>query len=395
MNPMRWPHTLLYIKVGRLSSAVHVALLNGDKTLDRRDMQCQLFADSSHAASLRATSEVVVQIGAAAVGLRDALPDRDSSQGSITRHVLEVDRVDRLPADWYGYEGIDVLVLTTADMEFCQQLGADERRIAAIERWLELGGRLIVCCGRNAPQLIGAGKPLAKFAPGRFEEVVRLPQTRSLENFVESAAPIGKAGAILAIAAPRLTDVVGHVEVYGRGNELPVVVRTPRGFGELTFVGLDLDQPPLVDWPARNAFWHGVLHPYLATGEQTSQPQRLSSLGYSDLSGALRQQLGRTFASVTTIAFPIVAALVTAYLLLIGPLDFLLVHKLAGRPMLGWVSFPLVVLLTCCGALVLSRWAKGTQAHVNQAEVVDFDADSAERAEHVLVDAVQSTRRAT
>ena len=72
----------LYVKVGRSSSAIHFALLEGDKALDRRDIECQLFADSSHAASLRATSEVVVQIGAAAVGLRDALPDHDLSQGS-------------------------------------------------------------------------------------------------------------------------------------------------------------------------------------------------------------------------------------------------------------------------------------------------------------------------
>jgi hypothetical protein len=368
--------TLLYIKVGRLGSAIHVALLDGDKTLDRRDIQSQVFADSSHAASLRATSELVLQLGSATVGLRDALPDRDSSQGSITRHVLEVNRVDGLPTEWYGYEGVDVLVLTTADVEFCRQLGADDRLIAALERWVNLGGRLVVFCGRNAPQIIGAGKPLARLVPGKFEEVVRLPQTRSLENFVESAAPIGKAGANLAIAATRLTDIVGHVEVHGRGNDLPIVVRAPRGFGELVFVGLDLDQPPLADWPARNAFWHALLHPYLSTAEQNNQPQRLSSLGYSDLSGALRQELGRTFASVTTIAFPIVAALIMAYLVLIGPLDYLLVHKLLGRPMLGWVSFPLVVLLTCCGAEGLSRWTKGTQSHVNQAEVVDFDADT-------------------
>lgn len=368
--------TMTYIKIGRLNSAVHIALLEGDKTLDRREIQCQPFADSLHAASLPATSEVVVQLGKAAMGLRDALPDRDSSQGNVARQFVEVDSAGGLPTEWFGYEGVDVLVLTTADLEFWRQMAADKRRISAIERWLDLGGRLVVCCGRNAPKLIGEGGLLAKIVPGKFAEVVRLPQTGSLENFAESTAPIGKTGVNLAIAATRLTEVVGHIEVHGRGSDLPVVVRAPRGFGELVFVGLDLDQPPLADWPGRNAFWHSLLKPYLSTAEQSNQPQRLSSLGYSDLSGALRQRLGRAFVSVTTIAFPAVAALVMAYLLLIGPLDYLVVHKLLGRPMLGWVSFPLVVLLSCCGAIALGRWSKGTESHVNQAEIVDFDAES-------------------
>jgi hypothetical protein len=236
-----------------------------------------------------------------------------------------------------------------------------------------LGGRLVVCCGQNAPKLIVASGPLASLVPGKFEEVVRLPQTRGLENFAESSAPMGHAGADLAIATPRLTDVVGQVDVFGRGNDLPVVVRSPRGFGELVFVGLDLDRPPLADWPGRNALWRAVLRPYIASTEGETQPQRLTSMGYSDLSGALHQRLGRSFVGVTTITFSVVATLILAYLLVLGPLDYFLIHKLTGRPMWAWFSFPLAVVATCCGAAGLAHWSKGTLAHVNQAELLDFD----------------------
>ena len=154
------------------------------------------------------------------------------------------------------------------------------------------------------------------------------------------------------------------------------VVRLPRGFGELVFVGLDLDQPPLADWPSRNAFWHSLLKPYLSTAEQSNQPPRLSSLGYSDLSGALRQRLGVRVAlgyydrvSGGGGARDGVFAADRSARLSGGP-------QTLGRPMLGWVSFPLVVLLSCCGAIALGRWSKGTESHVNQAEIVDFDAES-------------------
>ena len=287
--------------------------------------------------------------------------------------MIKVDRVDRLPTEWNGYEGVDVLVLSTSDVELCRQLAADAKRFAAIERWLELGGRLVFCCGQNAPKLIGASGPLVSLVPGTFAELVRLPQTRGLENFAESSAALGHAGAELAIATPRLTDVVGQVDVFGRGNDLPVVVRSPRGFGELVFVGLDLDRPPLADWPGRNALWRAVLRPYVSSTEGENQPQRLTSMGYSDLSGALHQELGRSFVGVTTITFSVVAALILAYLLVLGPLDYFFVHKLVGRPMWAWFSFPLAVLVTCGGAAGLAHWTKGTRPHVNQAEVLDFD----------------------
>jgi hypothetical protein len=364
----------LYIKVGRMHGPIQIKLVGGEETPYRAELQTLSLADSSHLASLKATSELILQLGSAQIGLNQAFPEPTSSAESVDRHVAQVDRVDRLPTAWYGYEAVDVVVVPTVDPEFCRQLAADRRRFAAIERWLDLGGRLVLCCGRNAPQLIGESGPLASLVPGKYEELLRLPQTRSLESFIESAAPIGKPGATLAIATPRLSEVTGHVDVFGRGSELPVVVRAPHGFGELTFVGLDLDQLPLADWEGRNAFWRVLLRPYLSARQQNNRPKQLTSLGYNDLSGALRQQLGRAFTAVVTISFPLVAALILVYLCLIGPVDYILIHRILRRPVLAWTSFPLILLLSCCGAAELNRWSKGDQSHINQIELVDFDA---------------------
>jgi hypothetical protein len=173
---------------------------------------------------------------------------------------------------------------------------------------------------------------------------------------------------------PQLVDFDGRVEAFGRGNDLPLVLRSARGLGELVFVGLDLDDPPLVDWRGRNAFWQAVLRPYLADADEHRSTQTLVSLSYDDLAGALRQRLGRQFSGVTAIGFQIVAALVIGYLLVLGPLDYLFVHKLVRRPWIAWVTLPLVVAGTSLGAMALLGAAKGgVRERMNSAELVDFD----------------------
>ena len=61
----------------------------------------------------------------------------------------------------------------------------------------------------------------------------------------------------------------------------------------------------------------------------------LVARGYNDLSGALRQRLGRSFTSLAPIGFPLVAVLAIAYLFVLGPLDYLLVQRWLRQPLRG------------------------------------------------------------
>ncbi len=368
--------TLVYVRAGRLGGAVTVRLLSDDhRVLDRT----KLSTDSSRGGGSRfrplpSTGELVVQLGGSSVGLDEALIDEELDDAAATRGVVTVADVDALPTDWFGYDGVDVLVLTTNDAAFCARLAADERRLAALRKWVELGGRLVVIAGRTAPEWFAEGEPLANLLPGKFVELVRLPQTQAIETFAGSREPISRSGVEQNIPVPRLVDVSGRVEAFGRGNDLPLVIRTARGLGEIVFVGVDLAESPLAEWTGRRAFVRSVLRPYLADADQTKTKQKLVSLGYDDLAGALRQRLGRSFASVAAIGFPAVAALVIGYVLLLGPLSYLFVEKLVRRPWVAWVTLPLVVLGTCVGAALLLGAAKRTGgARINTAELVDFD----------------------
>jgi hypothetical protein len=283
-----------------------------------------------------------------------------------------------LPVEWYGYEAVDVLVISADDSQrLSLQLAADKARHAALTRWIELGGRLVVLCGGEyAEEWLAEGGPLASLLPGRLAEVVRLPGTGPLENFANSEAPIAGPGSRTAVLVPSLVDVEGRIEVYSgrQPTVLPLVVRAARGFGEITFAGVDLARPPFADWPGRAAFLQALLRPYLSEANSDAPPQSLVARGYNDLSGALRQRLGRSLVGVAPVTFPMVAVLAIAYLLVLGPLDYVVVHRWLRRPWAAWITFPLAVILFGGATFAIADWRKGAGGErVNRIELVDVD----------------------
>jgi hypothetical protein len=368
---------VVYTKAGRVSSPIKVSLFDRDRRVDEHTMQPTAKTESDFAATaLPATSEVLVTIGPGSKYLEGALPVHESGGAKLIRQLVELGRVDNLPLDWFGYEAVDTLIIFAGDGRACRELAADARRFEALSQWVEGGGRLILVSGAQADRsLFAANGSFVRFAPGTLSEIVELRETGPLEQFAGSAAPIS-IGPDSTLRVPRFRNVRGRIDVrVGQGaSELPIVIRSPHGLGEVAFVALDFEQPPLADWSGRNAFLQAVLRPYLTNLGSSDATQRLVTHGYNDLSGALRQQLGRSFAAVAPIGFSVVAALAIAYMLLLGPLDYLLVNRWVRRRWVAWLSFPVIVGAFCWTAMSLAAWRNGgTGPRANQLELVDID----------------------
>lgn len=376
-SPGQLATTLLYAKIGRMGSPVDVRLLADGKVVDQLTLTPGLEAGQGRILpGLPATSELLVTFGRARIGLSQALPNRDASSGDLARRVVHLNQVDELPAKWYGYEAVDMLVLSATDVSLFQGLAADEARLQALKKWVELGGRLVLLCGRHAPELIAPSGPFASLAPGRFVDLVRLPQAGALEQFAGSDVPILTRLSDRELIVAQLADVTGQIEAYeGRQpSDLPLVIRAPHGLGEIVFGGVDLDEPPLAEWRGKTSMLRALVQLGMPPLEGAATPSpTLVTSGYNDLAGALRQRLGRSFPSISTIAFSVVALLAVGYLLVLGPLDYLFVHRVLGRPILAWVTFPLIVVATSGGAYWLAESNRGDR-HVNQLELVDVDA---------------------
>jgi hypothetical protein len=296
--------------------------------------------------------------------------DATSNEFTATRAVIVPAAAD-LPLRWYGYEGIDTLVLSGSQAEMYRPLAANPQRIEAIARWVELGGRLVIFCGVNAPELIGPGGPLESLVPGRFDALVTLRQWQPIESFTGAASSIAD-GDEARVQAPRLVDVEGRILAFDGPQEtdLPLVVRARRGFGEITFVAVDPDVAPLADWSTRASLLRQSLGwpPEAAAAAEGAYVDM-----QQELIDHLRRRLDESFIGVQPASFGLVALLVVLYILLIGPGDYFFVKRVLKRMELTWLTFPLIVL----GVSLAAYWAayamKGDQLRVNQVEVVDVD----------------------
>ena len=284
--------------------------------------------------------------------------------------MARVEDVERLPTHWCGYEGVDAVILSTSRPEIYRKLTADSAQVQALDEWIRMGGRLVLCAGSQAEKVLAADAPLRRFAPGRLEKIVPLRPTGALESYGggRSGMPVKT-----VLRAPRLADVQGMVEA--READLPLVVRTARGFGQIIFVAVDLDEPPLSKWSDRPMLAARLLDMPTGDTEESEESAAMMHFGYSDISGQLRSALDR-FSGVRLAPFWLVAGLIAAYLLLIGPGDYFFLRKLVGRMEWTWLTFPLIVLLACLGAYVLACHLKGDRIKLNQADLVDVDAAS-------------------
>jgi hypothetical protein len=357
---------LLYAKSGPIAAGITVRLVDQGIVVWSHDI-------SLRGAALRSTQELIVGIGPSA-GLEEAAATI-RRRGDAAVRAAEARTVEELPDRWWGYDGIDVLVLTTSDLGYLAAL-TEERRQAIIE-WVLLGGRIVLCVGGQGEVIAKADSLWAAFIPGELAEVAPLRERSGLERFTKSELPFDDP--TFQRQRPyvtRLKNVRGEVllDEANASAGRPLVIHAPAGLGQAVFVGLDLDHPSLKQWkgkPRLIALLVQIGAPEHEPGDREIH-RSVTHLGYDDLVGQLRAALDQ-FPGVTLVNFTTVSVLTLVYLLLIGPCDFLLLSRLGLPRHLTWFTFPVVAAGVIVLTGVLGRQAHGGRARLNQAEIVDVD----------------------
>jgi hypothetical protein len=323
---------------------------------------------------LPATNRMIVEFGPP-LSLAEFIVNENPDELSQTR-LARVDDAADLPTEWYGYEGVDMVVLSTSRPDLYRPFTQSPARIAALRRWVQMGGKLVIFCGSEADELMSEGGVLAGLIPGTFAESETLEQSQQIEAFSGAEQSITPNRRV-SLAVPKFNNIRGSVLASANlgDTEIPLVIRSNLGFGELTFVGLDFDQAPLADWPGRKGFLTKVFNLTAAGGPQ-QQNAGVEMASSEDLVTQVRTTLDMSFTGVEVIPFALVAAIVVGYILLIGPGDYFLVNKFFKRPEVTWISFPLMVAAVSVGAYFFANWQKGDELRVNQVEFVDVDAST-------------------
>ena len=375
----------LCVRFGHVESSLRAEFQVGERTVAEKTFatgepqaprpQAGGAADAGYFREAVASQALIVQVGPEPLGLEEAVALTQAG-GEPRAAVARLDDAGSLPAQWQGYEGVDAVVLATAPSETFHKIPVGDARIEALDRWVRMGGTLVLCAGAQAGAILREGAPLARFAPGPFQGVMSLPQTGALEAFARSQNPIPRSGPERgAIHVARLTGVRGKIEAAEA--DLPLVVRTPRGFGQVVFFAADLDRPPLSRWSDRKLLLARLLDLPAAETPTEDRPVRMH-YGYADIAGQLRSALDR-YAGVRLVPFSAVALLAVLYILCIGPGDYFFLRKFLPRMEWTWLTFPAIVLGLCGGAYVMAHRLKGDQLRVCQADLVDVDASGSVR----------------
>ena len=332
----------------------------------------QTFADTDIPKALLATQSLIVQLGGS-IGLEQIgkLYEVDHPE-----KVVAVDGdISTLPEDWLGYDGADVVVISTSDPQTYGNWSHD--RVAALDHWVRMGGTLILCVGRKGASVLANDAPLARFAPGEFDSVVsRGPGAwESFAGALSEPMTARGGGRAQPIRTTMLKNVRGRDRAQRwqysaggtngarirngdlrRGRSGPTAVHGVVGAGKLLLRLLQRQDPQAEETAAR---------------ESASLSTRL---GYTDLSGQLRSALDR-FEGVGVVSFLVVALLGLGFLLLLFPLEYLLVRR-GGRFGLTWITFPLLLAGTAAGIWWFAQRSKGDQVRVNRVDIVDVDLGS-------------------
>ncbi|WP_236621214.1 hypothetical protein [Rhodopirellula sallentina] len=282
-------------------------------------------------------------MGIESIGANELL-DRDASIAVTT-----VVQPESVPDHVLGFSGVDLIVVTGSGAKVLEELSTSQG--AAIHDWVRGGGKLFLTLGGSAPKTFEASSWLTELLPKSVvsSSVVRMDPS-GLETFANSQTrlkafdgwrlpkTIGAGGIALSS--------VGETLIAGRTSRrigLPLAARYTIGMGSVTIVSADLDASPFVDWPERLDLITKLTGDLLVEDRtETGSSFRLG--GYSDLSGQVRRTLDR-FSTKRNVSFSIIALIIASLIALVAPLDYLLVRRVLGNPLLGWATFPVVAVV--------------------------------------------------
>lgn len=330
--------------------------------------------------------------------------------------------IDDMPDQWFGYDGIDLVVMTTAGMPddflanlFDKDKSSASRYLARREALLEYvrrGGRLFITCGKKGNDLLqmeaftrilpaniaatdSVDKLLIEWGTGRSKLSMPPPPKKTAkdsENDKEKQGepeperiPILKLSAV----ADRLPNCLMPASTPSAPPPTPLVVQGALGLGKITLAAFDIDDPAVLSslstaeqaelwqWCLRNA---GPARAY----DTPQSVERLNS-GYSTplnvngetengIATGIRNHID-TFEGVPVISFGWIALFILLYTLIIGPIEYLFLKKILGRLELTWITFPLIVLTVSVAAYYTAYSVKGKDTKTNKIDLIDVVLD--------------------
>jgi hypothetical protein len=298
--------------------------------------------------------------------------DDTASSGDLQRIFVvtqddEIGTVDQVltasefPSTWKHIASYQLIVLSG-------EFELSEEQAAALQSWTLRGGHLIVAIGSRVDAFESSrlAKWLSKI---EVSEAQRLTEVGAFEAFVSSNS---------RIPPSKCTGCLVHVQdssILVRNLDGNLAARTAMGLGRVTVCGIDFDKPPFSNWRASPQLVFKLADFRSETETTSNQSKRFSRSGITELQSQLQTGLeaGDEQSGRSTL---LILGLILLYLIVIGPGDYALVHRLFKSPSKTWYTFPGLVILIAFAANITANSRNGSDVSTRQIELIDIDTQS-------------------
>ncbi|WP_149498036.1 hypothetical protein [Roseiconus lacunae] len=246
--------------------------------------------------------------------------------------VTTIDSAGSLPHQQLGYDGVDLVIINAAGLDVVGKM--NDRQSDAFVGWIRSGGRCFVSLGEQSQALLDAAPWLISLLPIDEVELNRYDPA-AFETYTSSQTPL---------------DVFRGIKLPRRDGKPLLLGRTTRrvsavliaeyaiGLGKITAITADLESPLFAEWPERMSLVTQAIGD-LFTEQNDRNSSADNSTTFNDLAGQMRGVLDQ-FDVKRQFDFSVVSLIVLILIAAIGPLDYLLINRVLGKPLLGWVTFP-------------------------------------------------------
>ncbi len=299
----------------------------------------------------------------------------DLLKRAATVAVSQIKRGDDVPDQTIGYTGVDLIVIGPSGIEALSTL--DMAKGMAIIQWVRQGGHLLLSLGNDPKAMIAAAPWLSEIVPWLAESKINRIDASAFETYTTSQTKLPTLEGSELPARGGLTMISGRNALR---QPLRLAMQQTVGFGRVTVVSVALDSAELQRWPERTLLVSRLVGDLFKTEVEGRRDNRSAStaVAYDDIAGQVRATLDN-FDHKRRVPYSVVSLVLLALAALVGPIDYWLVNRILGRPLLGWITFPLSIALVSALFLGLGRPAESAVAHsafMNRIEIVDIDAKS-------------------
>lgn len=320
----------LYAQPPAFGREIEISLVSGASTI----------ATTKAAFAVHEATQLVVGIVAERPG--DIVGDLDLLPNMQNLAPLTVAlNVEDLPARVEAWGILDRLIWQDTDSS---RLSSEQ--VAALRGWVAGGGRLVIVGGTAGPASLSA-----------FPDAL-LPYRPTATTDVDPGALVALLGEIppTATALPALSGELSTGRALASTGDRTVAADLVYGSGSVTIVGFD----PTASWITGTSLAEGMWRRLLPT----------KSVGGPIMTDD--SQIVSAASQLPSLALPPIGGLIAllgAYILLIGPINYLVLRRLDRREW-AWVTMPVLIVAFAAGAYGFGSLLRGSDLIVNEVAIV-------------------------